>query len=140
MTIGRFDVTGVTEVRKDPGGHEHHFTILIGVLREGTLRIADPLAVPRAGGGFWLGQIVGFERFRERLESPVTAESEAGRTLGVAIWGVAPPEDRVALGEARVLTLDEARSIATELSTLEPDVFRHCRDCRRLSRYIDKPC
>jgi hypothetical protein len=138
--VGRFRIDEVAEILKDPGGHEHHWTVLIGVLVEGTLRVSDPLAVPRVGGGLWMGQILGFERFRDPPGSSVTAETERGRNLAVAIWGVAPPKARVALGEARVLTLDEARGVATELSALEPGVHRHCRDCKRLSRYIGEPC
>lgn len=50
----RFRIEDAVEVRKDPGGHFHHWTVLVGVLEEGTLRIGDALAIPRVGGGAWI--------------------------------------------------------------------------------------
>jgi hypothetical protein len=136
----RFAVHAAHEVFRDPNGHVHHWTILQGALLEGTLRLADPLAVPRMGGGSWIGQIVGFETRGEWLGSSADAEHLGGRPLGVAIRGVAPPAAGVAPGEVRVATLDEARLLATELSNLDPAVCDHCEDCRRVTRYIGRPC
>ncbi len=94
--MSRFRVENAHEVLKDPGGHAHHWTVLEGVLEEGTLRIGDGLAVPRVGGGSWLGQVMGFARFRQEFGDSVDATGEAGRPLGVAMWGVAPPHGTVA--------------------------------------------
>jgi hypothetical protein len=136
----RFQVMSAQEVLRDPGGHEHHFTIVVGTLAFGTLRVSDPLAVPRVGGGHWLGQIVGFELFQRTLGNSVAAADVAGQAFGVAIRGVAPPRGTVAEGEAHVATLDQARVIATALSELEPAACKHCSDCLRISRYLGQPC
>jgi hypothetical protein len=137
--MGRFHVTSAHEVVRDPGGHAHHFTVIVGTLVEGTLRVADPLAVPRTGGGHWLGQVLGFERYGKAFGASVNA-ADSTEAFGVAIRGAAPPEAKVAAGDAFVATLDEARVIATALSELEPEVCKHCQDCRRISRYIGQPC
>jgi hypothetical protein len=139
-SMARFQVQSAQEVLRDPGGHEHHFTILMGTLVEGTLRVSDPLAIPRVGGGHWLGQVLGFELFRKTLGNSVNAADAAGEAFGVAVRGVAPPRGTVAEGEAYVATLDEARVIATALSELEPAACKHCHDCLRVSRYIGQPC
>ena len=131
----RFRIEDAHEVTKDPGGHAHHWTILEGVLEEGTLRCGDAMAIPRVGGGSWLGQVLGFERFRHEFGDTVDAVSEAGRILGVAVWGVAPPRGTVARGEARVITIAEAHELTLELRGLEPDAVNHCADCRRVSRF-----
>jgi len=137
--MARFQVTSAHEILRDPAGHEHHVTIVVGTLVEGVLRIADPFAIPRAGGGHWLGQILGFDRYGKPFGTSVDAD-DSSEAFGVAIRGVAPPEAKVALGEAFVATLDEARVIATALSELETEVCKHCADCRRISRYIGQPC
>ena len=65
--MARFRIESAHEVLRDPGGHQHHWTILAGVLEDGEVRIGDALAIPRTGGGSWLGQVVGFERFQQVL-------------------------------------------------------------------------
>jgi hypothetical protein len=60
-------------------------------LLEGTLSVVDALTIPRVGGGAWLAQVLGFE-----FGSTVDTVSEAGRTLGVAVWGVAHARGTVA--------------------------------------------
>jgi hypothetical protein len=131
----RFRIEDAHEILKDPGGHAHHWTILEGVLEEGALQIGNAMAIPRIGGGSWLAQIIGFERFRENMGDTVDAASEVGRVLGVAVWGVAPPRGTVARGEARVVGMAEARELASKLRALEPDACDHCADCRRVSRF-----
>jgi hypothetical protein len=131
----RFLVVDAHEIIKDPGGHSHHWTILEGTLLEGALSVGDPLMIPRVGGGAWLAQVLGFERFREEFGSTVNAAGEAGRTLGVAVWGVAPARGTVARGEARVVALAEARDLVARLRQLEPGALEHCRDCRRVQRF-----
>jgi hypothetical protein len=130
----RFRIEDAHEILKDPGGHAHHWTILEGVLEEGTLRTGDAVAIPRVGGGSWLGQVVGFERFRQEFGDTVDAASEGGRTLGVAVWGLAPPRGTVARGEARVIGRADAQELAIKLRELEPGACDHCPDCRRVGR------
>jgi hypothetical protein len=128
----RFRIEDAVEVHKDPIGHAHHWTVLLGVLEEGTLSIADVLAIPRVGGGFWLGRVLGFERFRDELGTSIDAVTQARRPLGVAVWGVAPPQDSIVRADARVVGPSECREILAELQRLEPGVVTHCRDCQRV--------
>jgi hypothetical protein len=130
----RLRIEDAHEVIKDPGGHAHHWTVLEGVLEEGTLRIGDVMAIGRVGGGSWVGTVIGFARLREELGDSLDALSERGRTVGVAVWGVAPPKGTVAT-EAHVIDLAEARDLVTQLRLLEPDVLHHCPDCRRAERF-----
>jgi hypothetical protein len=131
----RFRIESVHEVLKDPGGHSHHWTILAGVLEVGTLRLGEALAIPRVGGGSWVGSVLGFERFREQLGESVDASTEAGRALGVAVWGLAPPERGVVRSEARGVDAAEARAILAALRAVEPERVEHCRDCRLVCKF-----
>lgn len=134
--MGRLRIESVHEVLKDPGGHSHHWTILVGVLETGVLHLGDALAVPRVGGGSWLGSVLGFERFRHRFGDSVDAAAEAGQPLGVAIGGLAPPElGVVATSHARVVGPAEARTILAELRALAPERVEHCRDCRLVRNF-----
>jgi hypothetical protein len=130
MDAPRFRVDGAHDVLKDPAGHAHHFTVLVGVLEAGTLSVGSVLAIPRAAGGSWVAHVVGFEAFREQLGRTVDAASLQGRTLGVAVRGVAPPADAIGLGEAREIDREQARRLVAELRTLEPRALEHCADCR----------
>jgi hypothetical protein len=131
----KFRIDAAHEVLKDPGGHARHWTVLEGVLEEGTLRLGAVLAIPRVGGGSWVSTVLGFARFRAELGDSIDATSEAGRSVGVAVWGVAPPRGTVATGEAHAIGLAEARDLVAQLRLLEPDVFRHCPDCQRIERF-----
>ena len=131
--VARFRITEAHEVHKDPGGHRHHWTVLVGVLERDSLCVADRLSIPRAGGGEWLARVVGFESFRTRLGTSITADEVRGRKIGVAVWAVAPPAKTVRAGDvATVVSEAEARVLAERLAREHPEVVEHCPDCGRI--------
>src|SRR5262245_23962226 len=137
MAAPRFRIDGAHDVLKDPGGHAHHFTVLVGVLEVGTLSVGTWLAIPRVAGGSWVAHIVGFEMSRVELGRTVDAASLEGRTLGVAVRGVAPPADAIGHGEAREIGREEARHLVAQLRTLEPRALEHCKDCRLVEKVAE---
>jgi hypothetical protein len=131
--VARFRVDSAHEVLKDPGGHRHHWTVLAGALLDGELRIGDALSIPRVGGSAWLGHVIGFEAFRLTLGDRIDPALVGNRTIGVFVWGLAPPADAVATGEAHTVEDAVARQLARDLARTDPERVRHCPDCARLT-------
>src|SRR5215469_559985 len=60
MTV-QFKIETSVEVHKDPMGHYHHWTILVGKLLEGAIRLGDYLIIPLADKTILAAHVGGFE-------------------------------------------------------------------------------
>jgi hypothetical protein len=131
--MARFRIDDAHEILRDPRGHEHHWTILAGRLEVGLLCLGDALAIPRVAGGFWVSRVLAFELFRRKTGRCLSAATYPGQTMGLVVWGVAPPRGSVAAGDARTVGPSEAAALLQELERLEPLAINHCKDCSRVS-------
>jgi len=120
--LARFELADAVDVFKDPGGHYHHWTVLMGRIVEGTLRIGDVLIVPAADGGVIAARIGGFHAFLAAVSDTISADRHRTTRLGVMIHS--PPILKELLPEPLagvVVTQGTAEDLETTLSTsLEP--------------------
>ncbi|MCB9640366.1 MAG: hypothetical protein H6728_15730 [Myxococcales bacterium] len=138
MSQARFVIEDLVEVHRDPGGHYHHFSVLIGQLQQGSLSFGQILSFDTELGGVVSAKVGGFEAFRKFLPQTIHAEDQHG-TLGVMLWGPAPPKAWKARGEASVVSLEEHEQHLQRLLTQHPAIFFHhqgqtpffCPECFR---------
>lgn len=139
---GRFRVDEVVEVLKDPGGHSHHWTIFIGRVEEGRFEAGSHIAVSRIGGGEWIGQLMAFEvgparRRREGVPTMIDVTTDGTESIGIVMWGIAPPKDGVGRESIiRPVSTEEARRIAADLRGVAAERFEHCADCQAIVRRL----
>ncbi len=117
----RFLVQEAIEVHRDPIGHYHHWTIIIGVLSAGTLSHGDILELPTRDGSPCSGFVIGFERAR-RVLGPTISADDSEAPIGVAIRCPAPPRAIVTAGLARRIDAEQHR--ANLLTTLRDNPRR----------------
>jgi hypothetical protein len=74
----KFQITDAIEIFKDPIGHYHHWTDLIGSVIEGTTRVGDLICIPGVDGAGMCVPVRGFNAFRKDLGSEVSSGQYAG--------------------------------------------------------------
>ena len=101
----KFKINEAHEIHRDPDGHYHHWTILVGSLLEGTIRAGDYIAIPSRKCSFQASIVLGIcAGFGNQL--PLTNERQAVTAasgpieLGIATWHPVPVEEDVEVGIA----------------------------------------
>lgn len=91
----KFQIVGAAEIFRNPTGHYHHWTILIGHLLEGTMRLSDSICIPAADGSKMGAYIGGFDGFRTRFGDEVSVGKHSG-PFGVMVRCPAPSQEEIA--------------------------------------------
>ena len=94
-----FQITDAVEIFKDPIGHYHHWTILIGRLVRGTIHLADPICIPAADGTKMVARVGSFDAYGRRFGSELSSKDYAD-PLGVMVRSPAPSRMEIAMGLA----------------------------------------
>lgn len=111
----QFKIDEVVEVHRDPIGHYHHWTILVGNLVEGTARQGDFIKIPLLDGTILAALIGGFEQFHRTLGLEVSA-GQYDR-FGMMTWRPAAVNSEVLRDIAQDCTAEEFQTIL--LATLQ---------------------
>ncbi len=90
-----FLIEDAFEIHKDPGGHHHHWTILVGTLEEGTLRRNDRIKIPYIDGSSLVSIVGGIEQAHLMDNLLEISADEADLPLGIMTWVPAADENRV---------------------------------------------
>lgn len=131
-----FLIEEIVEVHRDPGGHYHHWSIVVGRLKTGALAQGEFLQLPTSDGSLCSGRTGGFEAFHRLLPAKIHAE-EIDFLLGVMIIAPAPPRAVVCPGEAFSISREEHEANLLALLRGFPERLFHtqggtpfrCRDC-----------
>jgi hypothetical protein len=99
MMTFKFQVTDSVEIFKDPIGHYHHWTVLVGVVLEGTIRQSDIICIPAVGGAKLCATILSFDSFHNRLGLEISIGQHA-TPIGVLVGHPAPSKNEINLGVA----------------------------------------
>jgi hypothetical protein len=90
-----FRIIDSVEIFKDPIGHYHHWTCLVGRLVHGTMHLYDRICIPAVDGSRMCARVVGFEG--KGMGSEVSCGQRAD-PVGVVVWSPAPSPREIALG------------------------------------------
>jgi hypothetical protein len=134
-----FVIEDSVEIYRDPGGELHHWTIVTGRLRSGTIRAGQVLRVPGADGMDTVGSALGFIKRGQNLGEMIEAESFPD-LFGIAIWQLAPLRDTIAPGSVITdCTTDQYIATLLRLLVTRPERIFHphgaehpdkgCEDC-----------
>lgn len=107
----KFQITDAMEIFKDPIGHYHHWTVLVGRLVEGTIHLADLMCIPAVDGTKMGARVGGFDAYRKRFGSELSSEDHTD-PLGVIVWSPAPSRKEIAMGVATSSSLTEFHELA----------------------------
>jgi hypothetical protein len=119
-----FTASSWHEIHRDPGGHYHHWNIVVGTLDRGTLRRGDHL-LHRARDGRRLTSVLRDADARNRvLPHPLSADQVTGETVALVLWRPAHGQD--VLAEAGSLTLCDEAEHRSALRELILSGWPHC--------------
>jgi hypothetical protein len=102
----KFEITDAAEVFRDPIGHYHHWTCLIGRLAEGTMRVDAPICVPAVDGSRMCARVLWFEAYGRRFGAEVSSGQESD-PFGVFVSLPAPSPREIAMATACDSTPEE---------------------------------
>jgi hypothetical protein len=125
-----FKIDDVAENHGDPGGHYHHWTVLIGTLVEGTMHRGDYVSIPCLDGTMTAAVILRFEAFHLTIGEQISA-GEISQPLGVVAWAPAPNEKQVRRDIATSCTFEKYRTIILSVLQRDPMSIFHCFDCEK---------
>lgn len=107
----KFQITDAMEIFKDPIGHYHHWTVLVGRLVEGAIHLADLMCIPAVDGTKMGARVGGFDAYRRRFGSELSSKHDTD-PLGVMVWSPAPSRKEIAMGVATSSSLMEFHEFA----------------------------
>ena len=127
----QFTTKSWVEIHRDPGGHYHHWSIVLGTLDSGVLHLGTRVMFRARDGRRLASTVLGGQSGRRTIEFPIGAEQAAGRDLVIALWQPAYRVDVVA-DEQPIEPCDEPtyRAINRELVAAGWP-WCPCNDCCR---------
>lgn len=107
----KFEIIDAVEIFKDPVGHYHHWTVLVGRLVEGTMHLSDRICIPAVDGSKMGARVGGFDAYGMRFGSEVSSGQYAG-PFGVMVSSPAPSQGEIAMGAATSSSSREFHELA----------------------------
>jgi hypothetical protein len=136
----KFQIADAVEIFKDPNGHYHHWTVLVGRLVEGTMHLGDGIGIPAVDGTKIGARIGGFDAYRVRFGSEVSFDQYTD-PFGVMVSSPAPSQREIAMSAATSLSASELHELAGWALRHRPARLLHdrgpngrglrCQDCTR---------
>lgn len=117
----RFQIEDVFEVYKDPGGHYHHWTFLLGRLLDGSIQVGQVFSVPAKDGMTLPCRVFALEVNHKQTQL-VVAEQDAQIVVG--LWQPAPVKEDIALGLVEWFHTDQSVN-RLDLLRRHPTLYLH---------------
>lgn len=137
----KFQITDAVEIFKDPIGHYHHWTVLVGHLVDGTMHLGDRICIPAVDGTKMGARVGGFEAYGMRFGSEVSS-GQCADPLGVMVSSPAPSQREIAMGAATSGSAREFHELAGWALRHRPARLLHdrgpdgrgfpCHECTRV--------
>jgi hypothetical protein len=91
----KFKLEDAIEVYRDPIGHYHHWTILVGSVTEGTIHRSDLISIPCLDGTKVASRILDFVLFHRSIGVEVSA-GQFSDPIGIVAWRPAAKKEEIA--------------------------------------------